>query len=195
MAKNFATLGETVIGALASDDTPRHARLDDTTHDLIVVSHLEESIHAGAHFYYNDSVELGSTDSQDYLITTPNTTTWAHMLVTATGSAITQYELYEGTDRTGSTDVVTFNNNRNSTDTATVVVSKGTTGGTTDGTRIYITKSGSTTNQSRSPTAGGKDRSQIILAQNTKYIARLTSSSSSNLCNMRLSWGEHTNLT
>ena len=35
MAKNFTELGETVIGGLASDDTPRHAYIDTATHAMI----------------------------------------------------------------------------------------------------------------------------------------------------------------
>lgn len=36
MAKNFATLGETVVGALASEGMPRHVKLDNTTSGAIM---------------------------------------------------------------------------------------------------------------------------------------------------------------
>ena len=193
MAKNFATMGETVIGGLGTGDTPRHLRLDTSTHTLQTIDYAHHEIHTGSHFMYTDSVELGAA-SQDYLITTPNTTKWAHMIFVMDGSAITQFRLYEGSDKVGTTDVAVGNNNRNSTTLPGVTIHKGTSGGTTDGTLIHQYKGGSATNQSRGE-SGSRNDEEIILKQNTKYILRVTAFAADTLTNIKLEWYEHTDRT
>lgn len=194
MAKNFTQEGEAVIGGLVSGDTPRHARLDTSTHTLQTIDYAHHEVHSGSHFFYTDKNTVGSGDKQEYVITTPNTTEWAHMLFRATGSAITTVDLYEGTTRTGTTDVVTFNNNRNTTDSASVIVYKGASTDGADGTLIFTIQSGASSQQSRSPLEPTRGE-EIILKQNTKYLIRITSGTASNLTNLKLEWYEHTSLT
>ena len=164
-------------------------RMDSTTHTLQIIDYAHHEIHAGSHFLYTDAVPLNSGATQDYLITVPDTTRWPHMLFVLDGSAVTQFELYEGADRNGSVAQTVGNSNRNSLTTATTTVHKGTAGGTTDGTLIHIYKGGSTTGGSRSA-AGTRNDEEIILKQNTKYILRVTSGTNGNLTNVRLSWYE-----
>lgn len=182
------------IKGKTSDSTSQVPRVDAATHTLQTITYEHHEIHAGSHFFYADSVELGSGVSQVYLITTPDTTRWAHLVFSATGSAITTIDLYEGADRTGDTAQTAYNNNRNSATEATVTIHKGITGGTTDGTRIYTLKSGAATAQSRTPVIVQRD-SEIILKQNTKYLLRITSGTAANLTNLQLEWYEHINKT
>ena len=139
---------------------------------------------------YTDHVSLNSAATQDYLITTPDTTRWAHMTFYLDGSAITQWQLYEGADRVGTTAQTVGNNNRNSAYTPGVTIHKGQSGGTTDGTQLWLYKGGSATNQARTGTDAGNSE-EIILKQNTKYLLRVTSGSDANLTNIRLEWYEH----
>jgi hypothetical protein len=169
----------------------RFASLDKSTWTLQTIDYAHHEIHAGSHFMYTDAVELGSAGVQNYLITTPNTTSWAHMLFDMDGSAITQFESYEGADRDGTTLQTVGNNNRNSSKVAAVTVHKGYSGGSTDGARIHLYKGGSASAQSRGATAARND-SEIILRQNTKYILRVTSGTAANLTNIRMEWYEHT---
>jgi hypothetical protein len=125
------------------------------------------------------------------LITTPNTTKWSHFTFLATGNAITQVELYEATDRIGTTLQTVYNSNRNSATPATLTVHKGYSGGTTDGERIWIRKSGSSSSQSRSSSEATHEN-EMPLKQNTKYILRITSGTAANLTNLMLGWYEHT---
>ena len=129
---------------------------------------------------------------QEYVISTPNTTAWAHMIFKATGSAITQVDIYETCTRTGTTDVATFNSNRNDTDSATVIVYVGASTDGSDGTLIYTMKSGGSSAQSRQSMESRQDE-EIILKQNTKYLIRFTSGTNNNLCNLKLEWYEHSN--
>ena len=166
--------------------------LDRSTNALNTIDYAHHEIHAGSHFMYTDAVELASGATQDYLITTPDTTKWAHMLFYLDGSAITQWQFYEGSDKTGTAAQTVGNNNRNSATVATTTIHKGTSGGTTDGTLAYFYKGGAATQQSRTGTVAG-NAEEIILKQNTKYILRVTSGTNANLTNIKLEWYEHTN--
>ena len=173
-----------------SDGIP--SEVDNTTHTLQIIDYEHHEIHAGSHFFYTDSVALASAATQDYLITTPNTTKWAHLIFSASGSAVTQVQIYEGSNKTGTTPQTVFNSNRNSLTEATVTVHKGTSGGSTDGTLIWQRKSGAATQQSRSGMESSRN-AEKILKQNTKYIIRITSGTDGNLTNIQLDWYEHTN--
>lgn len=173
-----------------SDGIP--SEVDNTTHTLQIIDYEHHEIHAGSHFFYTDSVTLASSGTQDYLITTPNTTKWAHFIFLASGSAITQIQIYEGTDKSGTTPQTVFNSNRNSATVSTVTIHKGTSGGSTDGTLIWQRKSGAATQQSRSGMEATRN-AEKILKQNTKYIIRITSGTADNLTNLQLDWYEHTN--
>jgi hypothetical protein len=179
-----------IKGWRSSDSTAQPLRLDKATNTIQVIDYAHHEIHAGSHFMYTDHIELDSAATQDYLITTPDTTKWAHMLFDLMGSAITQFQLYEGADRNGTTLQTIGNSNRNSLTAATVTIHKGTSGGTTDGTLIHTHKSGSATNQSRSGMQARNDE-EMILKQNTKYILRVTSGTDDNLTNVRLDFYEH----
>lgn len=189
--------GEQTIGVLgyrSSDGTYQPLRLDKATNTLQVIDYAHHEIHAGSHFLYTDSAELASGATQDYLITTPNTAKWAHMVFILEGSAITTFQLYEGSDKTGTTLQGVGNSNRNSATVAGVTIHKGTSGGTTDGTLIHQYKGGAASAQSRAPTDTRNDE-EIILKQNTKYILRITSGTNANLTNVNLSWYEHENIS
>jgi hypothetical protein len=165
---------------------------DSATKAIMVVDYPHHEIHSGSHFMYTDCVTLASAATQDYLLTTPNTTKWSHLSFEFSGSAITALDVYEGTDKSGTTPQTIFNNNRNSATTSVNTLHKGTSGGTTDGTKIWCQKSGSATNQSLGG-ASSKQDTEIVLKQNTKYIFRLTSGTADNLVNLILGWYEHTN--
>jgi len=176
------------------NDTGRIASIDTATNTLQTIDYPHHEIHSGSHYFYTDSVELDSAATQDYLFTTPDTTKWIHLTYSATGSAITQIQLYEGSDKNGTTLQTVFNNDRNSLNTAGLTVHKGTSGGTTDGTLIEQLKSGSSSAQSRTPTIAEREN-ELILKQNTKYILRITSGTNDNLTNLQMGWYEHTNKT
>lgn len=157
---------------------------------VITIDEPHSEIHQGDAFRFTDSVTIGSGSSQDYMITTPNTTNWAHMTMMADGTAITSFFLYEATDKNGTTLQTVFNANRNSASAATTTIRKGTSGGTTDGTLIAQYSSG--TSSGNSKTSSTVDhRDEFILKQNTKYIFRITSGTNGNLCNVTFSWYEH----
>lgn len=182
----------TILYYRDTDGTLSPISIDASTNTIQTIEYAHHEIHTGSHFMYTDCLTLANAGTQDYLLTTPNTTKWSHMSFQYEGSAITALDIYEGTDKTGTTIQNIFNNNRNSATTSVNTIYKGTSGGTTDGTKIWCHKSGSTTNQSISG-ASSEQATEIILKQNTKYIFRLTSGTNDNLVNLNLEWYEHTN--
>jgi len=178
--------------ALINNTDYRYIRADSATHTLQAIDYAHHEVHAGSHFMYSDAVELASGAAQYYLITTPDTTKWAHIGYELGGSVITQFEIYEGTDKTGTSLQTVFNNDRNSGKTATTTIHKGVSGGTTDGALIHLHKGGSSTGSTREGVSSGSGE-EIILKQNTKYILRITSGTNGNLTNVILEWYEHTN--
>lgn len=180
------------IKCATSDTTNQIPRLDRATHTLQTIDYAHHEIHAGSHFMYHDCITLANNGTQDYLITTPDSDKWPHLSFEVNGSAITAIDLYEETDKDGTTLQTIFNNDRNSENDSVITIHKGVSGGTTDGTKIWCHKSGSATQQSRSG-ANSEQASEIILKQDTKYILRITSSTNDNLINLALEWYEHTN--
>lgn len=177
-----------------SDTTTQGLRINPETHVLNIMDYAHHEIHRGSSYLYTDSVELASAAIQNYMLTTPNTTAWAHMTFAMTGNAITQVQIYESGDRTGTTLQTIFNHDRNSVNVAGLTIHKGTSGGTTDGTLIWQRKSGSSSTQSRTGDESSHHM-EIILKQNTKYIFRITSGTAANLTNALFDWYEHTNRT
>lgn len=167
---------------------------DSVSDAIMIVDYAHHEIHSGSHYMYTDCLTMGNAATQDYLFTTPNTTKWSHLSFSFSGSAITGLDVYEGADRTGTTLQTIFNNNRNSANTSGNTIYKDTSGGTTNGTKIWCFKSGAATGASVNAGASSSQDNEIILKQNTKYIFRLTSGTASNLVNLVLGWYEHTNI-
>lgn len=164
----------------------------DSVHKAIVVSQIEhKEIHEGNSFSYRDVITLGAAGVQDYLITTPNTTTWAHFGYEFEGQSEVLLDFYEGTDKSGvALQSNVFDRNRNTHNAATTTIHKGTSGGTVDGTLILSRVSGSATGAGKGGAQVGEGQERV-LKQNTKYIFRLTSAGASNKISLRLSWYEH----
>lgn len=176
-----------VLNSLMFQHVKQDEQLDNLTKSLIIIHHTHHEIHDGNHYFYNDSVELDNAATQDYLITTSDNS--CHLKLDFDGSTITQFELFEATDKEGTVLQDVYNNNRNSLNASNTTVHKGTNGGTTDGTRLKIFKGGSSTNQSKG-SAGSRDEEEVPLKINTKYIFRITSGANDNLCNVGMYWYE-----
>lgn len=168
--------------------------VDGVTNALETVDYSHHEIHNGSHYFYTDSVTLGSGANQTYLITTPDTTKWVHLIFSFDGTAVTSFTIDEAGDRVGTNLQTVFNNNRNSANTAGITIHKGISGGSTDGTEIYTYASGTAQGNSRSPSLGRSDQ-EIVLKQNTKYLITVLSGTAGNLTNVMFEWYEHTNVS
>jgi hypothetical protein len=169
----------------------RGVSMDESSHGLVIIDHVHHEIHAGDAYRYNDPITLASAATQDYLLTVADTAKNPHFTFSVDGTAITTIEVFESSDRTGTTLQTTFNADRNSANTAGMTIHKGTSGGTTDGTSIFEYSSGTASGSSKLDGVAAYD-SERILKRNTKYIIRVTSGTNGNLVNTRMEWYEHT---
>jgi hypothetical protein len=176
--------GVTLVG------TRGESIVENKTGSLIVINQSHHQVHDGEHYFYSDSVTLSNGESQRYMLTTPDSANWAHLLFRISGSLATIIAIYEGGDRDGTTPQTAYNNNRNSPNTPDMTIHKGASGGTTDGTDIHPNGFGSSTGGG---SGGVSERDEeIILKQNTKYIIEMTSSANNNRVSLHLDWYEIT---
>lgn len=186
-ALNTLSLGRT------GDTTMQAPRLDSATHTLQTIDYAHHEVHAGSSFYYHDVIKLGNAGVQDYIITVPDTTKWPHFGLEIDyndSSGITQ--IFEATNKIGTTLQTSFNRDRNSATTATTTIHKGQSGGSTDGTRIFWKRVGAG-KQSGGISGTAEER---ILKRNTKYIIRLTNTATTdNNVTVVFRWYEHQNRT
>ena len=169
-----------------------HARIDRSTNSLQVIDYPHHEIHAGSSFHVSD-VQNVDTTTQKWMITTPNTTKWAHIVfgVSCTGEIL--LTITEGADRTGTTLLSAINHNRNSDNAAGLTVHRGVSGGTTDGAVTILTKRSGATGVGGKilSGAGERDNNEYILKQNTKYII-LVQTFADVHDSLELDWYEHT---
>jgi hypothetical protein len=171
------------------DTTFQVPRLDVQTHAQNMIDYSHHEIHAGSHFFicdYDDSIAINETI--DFVVITPNTTTWSHMELDFASISGASLQVYEGASAVvGGTPVTPFNNNRNSATASTLTIIKDPTSITT-GARIAGYLAGA------NRVSGIVSREQeIILKQNTTYLFRFTSLANSNAISFCGEWYEHAN--
>ncbi len=172
-----------------------HVRIDPSTNSLQVVDYEHHEVHAGSHFSYSEyDGDLDAAAVLEILITTPNTTEWAHMVVSVDGQLETLVEFFEGSTHTAGAAKTAYNSNRNSATTNTTTLAVSNDDGS-DGTAIFSTLFGiETGGGSNKVAAGGGTRGskEWVLDQNNKYLLRVTSNSANNVVGVALVWYQHT---
>ena len=203
-------MGATDIGltkGLTSDTTEAAIRVDQSTHAQKAIDYAHSEIHSGNNYILQYSVtSLGAMTSPDDTITltftTPNTTKWMHLLLSAKGTAGWRVRFIEaptGGAASATGTLTVLNSNRNSSNTPGLLdlasaVGKVSYDATlaTGGTTVvdeYIP--GAVTNQSTG-VGGAGGRSEIILKQNTKYQLSIYGTDS-DPATLKLDFYEHTN--
>jgi len=191
-----AELVKAILAAETSVDTFTNLRSDATTGALDIISYPHHEIHAGSSFTVDD-VQNINTDTEQWMITTPDTTKNTHMLfnIEATGEMLVV--ITEGADRTGTNALVEINRRRVGTpNVAATTVHRAVSDGTTDGAiTIFSKRSGSTNAGGQSGTPGGaRGTNEFILKQNTKYIVTVTTYADIYV-STQLDWYEHADVT
>ena len=192
--KYLSKAGQSLVYGVNGDGNPEYVRVNKQFGGLLTVDPMIQSTIVGTHFYVNASTSLGSTDAaKTYLVTTPNTEVWAHMHFGMDGSMITQFDIYEDSGYTDSTDsakaLTEFNANRNSTDSAGVAITEDPTSSTDAGTLVATYNGGGAAAKSVFP-AGVGTEAYRVLKQNSKYLISIDSGSDSNLLNVYFDWFE-----
>jgi hypothetical protein len=165
------------------------AGVDSASSTLRVVDYEHAAVHSGAHFTiagYDES--LGMDETVELVITTPDTTVWAHLNLSVSAGYKTVVDVYEGSSGlTGGSTITPINNDRNSLTESDMVVTKDPTA-ITDGTLLmgFVT--------SLSQNMGLMQRPhEIILKQDTTYLIRITGREAGNPVSWHLNWYELVN--
>jgi hypothetical protein len=189
----MADFKEAIIKGYTSDTETDGIRVDLTTHTLQVIPYEHHEVHAGASYHCSD-IQNVNTTTVYYMITTPDTTSWAHMMFGVESTGEMQVVVTEGADRTGTTALTAINHNRNSANTSGLVIHRDYTSGTTDGaTTIIQERLGATGVGAKTIATSDSGHSQeFILKQNTKYIIAITTYADVYI-SLELDWYEHTN--
>ena len=147
--------------------------LDRVSRAAVMIEFPHHEIHDGDHFAFNDFSAVASGANRDYLVITPATTRWAHLILQmATNQGGIMHLFEDATTSANGTPITAFNNNRNSGTAATVLVFHTPTV-TTTGTEIatfYMTL------DSGAARVGVQSRNddEFILKQNSRYLLRFT---------------------
>ena len=163
--------------------------IDASTLAQLYIEYAHHEVHEGDHFELGGYVDVGLNGTLEIIVTTPNTTKWAHMLWVVDVTQSTILDIYRSpTTIAGGTTLTPQNNNDNSSNTSglTILQDPASIGG--DGTLLPIShKIGA----NRTSGSSVRDR-ELILKQNTAYLFRATSGAASNTINFTMSWYEHT---
>ncbi len=165
---------------------------DGATNALRVLEYPHHELHAGNSFNYCRSKVLGNTSSVAIIITTPNTTKWAHLVNVVQGTQETNLKLFEDAIPSGGTSGAIVNRNRNSATVPTTTITSGAVvAGGNEGNLLCEKQFGS------SNRIGGLSRgiSEFVLKQNTIYYLKVTNATASNNdVSYSINWYEHVSL-
>ena len=166
---------------------------DSTTGAAKTITYPHHEIHDGSSFVISDVQNLDTTTAY-WMITTPDSTKYSHVIFDVTCTGEFTLTITEGADRTGTTALTAINRRRIGTPTAaTLVMHRGYSGGTTNGaTTIFTMRDGATGVSGKTISGGGaRGMNEFILKPNTKYIIAVTTYADSWVSG-HLDWYEHT---
>ena len=190
--KYVSKAGQSVSYGVNGDGNPEYLRVNKQFGGLMIVDPMIQSTIVGTHFYINATTSLGDTDDpKTYLIETPDSEVWAHMKFGMDGSMITEFAIYEDSGYSATTDkyITGLNANRNSTDSATLVISEDPSTDATVGDLVAIYSGGGAAAKSTFPEGIGTEAYRV-LKQDTTYLVVIDSGSDSNLLNVYFDWFE-----
>ena len=146
--------------------------VDKITQQQAVMDDSHHHLHEGHAFLCFDVLNVDDT-TQKWMITTPDSAVVPHMVFEVEGTGEISILVTESADRTGSTALSCINRRRLGSPTSSdVVVHRGVTGGSTDGTTtIENIRSGISGQGGKSVASGGsRGVNEWNLKRDTKYV-------------------------
>lgn len=170
--------------------------IDTLSSGVITTAFTHHEAHEGKRFLVHEGFVLnsGGTASKEYLIITPNTTAWAHITLDVKGSLAFSTRFFEGTGKTGGTVMAEIDHNRNTANTATMIITHTPTGTEGAGTVLFTSRHGHPSIGGGRGGEGGGDggRDELILKQNEKYSFTVTALSANDTnITVDIDWYEH----
>ena len=165
--------------------------VDESTGALVTITQAHHEVHEGDQYLVTDSQNLDTT-TMLWQVTAPNTAIEPHIVfdIECTGEML--IVITEGSDMTDGTAMAEVNRNRRSVNTATTIVTRTPTGGTTVGTTVISTaRSGATSIASKTIASGAaRGTNEFVLKINTKYVISVTTFADV-WVSLHLDWYEH----
>lgn len=174
---------------------PDRGIIDSVSGAAVSITHSHHEVHEGGAFTVSDVQSVDTTTIQ-WMITTPDSLKYSHMVFDMMSTGEMQMIITEGADRTGTNALVEVNRCRVGTpDVATTIVHRGASGGSTDGSVIISFRGGATGLGANTGTpGGGRGENEWVLKPNTKYIITVTTYATV-FVTAHFDWYEHVDLT
>jgi len=164
--------------------------IDPKTGAVVGVGYAHHEIHEGSSFKVCDVQNINTT-TQKWIVTTPDSKTYAHMLFDAFCTGEMSVLVTEGADRTGTTVLTPLNRRRVGTPpAATVIVHRDVSGGATDGAIELEKVRVGATDKFSAAISEHRDQNEYVLKPNTKYVMAVTTYADVNV-SLHLDWYEH----
>lgn len=166
---------------------------DSNTGGQPTLTYGHHKIHEGEAYVISEVYNL-DTDTAYWMITTPDSLVYSHVVFDVRCTGEFYMKVTEGADRTGTTLLTAINRNRNSDNEATLTMHRGYSDGSTDGaTTILEIRDGSTNVAGKVIMTGGlRGQNEFMLKANTKYIIAVTTYSDVYISG-QLDWYEQQN--
>lgn len=149
-------------------------------------------VHHG-HCFKVDDVQQVNTTTKYWMVTTPNSKKYAHMIFDVLCTGEVSVVITEGADRTGTNELTPINRNRVGTPvTATIKVHRDYTVGTTDGAITLKNLRYGKTDKFSGHISDQRGQNEYILKPNTKYIIAVETFADV-FVSLHLDWYEHEN--
>ena len=165
--------------------------IDKITGSLVTIGFGSYKIHEGNHYYIEGFTELGVDGVLYVKMVTPELPARVHIRWEIESSGVLETYFYEGVSdgMAGGSSVIPWNNDRNSTNTSTVVLTSGVDVATNLGEMISKHKVGGT--GFKTVSGGSADRSdELLLKPDTIYLRKFLSKSASNIIAFKATWCE-----
>lgn len=158
----------------------------------VTIEFDHHEIHHG-HSFKLDDVQLVETTTKYWMVTTPNSKKYAHMIFDVLCTGEVSVIITEGADRTGTTALTPINRNRVGTPVAaTVIVHRDKTGaGSTNGEVTLRNVRYGKTDKFSGQISEQRGQKEYVLKPNTKYIIAVETFGAGVYVSLHLDWYEH----
>ena len=181
------------IHGLYNDTQSATPRIDASTHAFETIEYPHHEIHAGSHYYVQGYLTLADTETYYIKMETTNSTKWTHFIFDIKSTGILTTTLKEDCigGMTGGTSMPLLNNNRNSANPSTAILTSGVTDCTSSGQLLESDKWGAE-GFKENIGGGGSREDEWVLKQNSTYLRMFSSSAADNIVQFKGTWYEHT---
>ena len=163
----------TNVYAKSVEDVLNNA-MDENTWGLTTIDYEHHEIHEGDSYITSDVNDVASGGWMSYLIKTPNSTKWAHCLVSIQSEGESEFRICENPTVTANgTAMSLINRDRNSSNTATTAVYK-IPSCTASGDTVIIDHWGGTAKAGVAQSGLSRARGEFILKQNEDYLVYIS---------------------